>query len=118
MSLFGSALLRYNPRASHRSTLGDLIVTMIFPGMDPYLEHPRLWTGFHRGLITYIGDYLRPLLRPRYIAAVEERVFLEGADREIVPDVWVRQNKRDSERSLAPRCNRPWPVSRKRRRCW
>jgi hypothetical protein len=69
--------------------LGDLIVAMIFPGMDPYLEHPHLWSGFHHTLITYIRDYLRPLLRPRYVAAVEDRVYLEGADREIVPDLWV-----------------------------
>ncbi len=68
-----------------------MIVAMIFPGMDPYLEHPQLWTGFHHTLITYIRDYLRPLLRPRYIAAVENRGYLEGADREIVPDVWVRR---------------------------
>ena len=76
-----------------RSTRGDLIVSMIFPGMDPYLEHPRLWTGFHHTLITYIRDYLRPLLQPRYIAAVEDRVYREGADREIVPDVWVRREQ-------------------------
>jgi len=69
---------------------------MIFPGMDPYLEHPQLWTGFHHTLITYIRDYLRPLLRPRYIAAVEDRVYLEGADREIVPDVWVRRGQAKS----------------------
>jgi hypothetical protein len=64
---------------------------MIFPGMDPYLEHPHLWSGFHHTLITYIRDYLRPLLRPRYVAAVENRVYLEGADREIAPDLWVRR---------------------------
>jgi hypothetical protein len=50
---------------------------MIFPGMDPYLEYPQLWEGFHNALLTYIRNYLRPLLRPRYIAAVEGRVFLE-----------------------------------------
>jgi Protein of unknown function (DUF4058) len=69
---------------------------MIFPGMDPYLEHPQLWPGFHHTLITYIRDYLRPLLRPRYIAAVEDRVYLEGAVREIGPDVWVRRGQAKS----------------------
>jgi hypothetical protein len=24
-----------------------------FPGMDPYLESPELWRGFHARLITY-----------------------------------------------------------------
>lgn len=78
---------------------------MIFPGMDPYLEHPQLWAGFHHTLITYIRDFLRPLLSPRYIAAVEDRVYLEGADREIVPDVWVRRGQaksRDLPRSSVP----------------
>ncbi len=41
---------------------------MIFPGMDPYLEHPQLWTGFHHTLITYIRDYLRPLVHEPCVA--------------------------------------------------
>jgi hypothetical protein len=69
---------------------------MIFPGMDPYLENPRLWPGVHHALVVYIRDYLRPLITPRYIAAVEERVYLEGPDREIIPDVWVRRGLAES----------------------
>jgi hypothetical protein len=64
---------------------------MIFPGMDPYLEAPSLWTGFHASLIVYIRDQLQPRLRPRYVAAVEERVYLEVPDRYIRPDVSVRE---------------------------
>jgi hypothetical protein len=66
---------------------------MIFPGMDPYLEEPQLWPGVHASLIVYLRNYLQPLLRPRYIAAIEERVFVEGPDREIITDVWLRQNR-------------------------
>ena len=62
---------------------------MIFPGMDPYLEDPQIWPGVHAALIVYIRDQLQPLLRPRYIAAIEERVFVEGPDRQIIPDVWI-----------------------------
>ncbi len=69
---------------------------MIFPGMDPYLENPRLWPGVHHALVVYIRDYLRPLLTPRYIAAIEERVYVEGPDREIIPDVWVRRGLAES----------------------
>ena len=65
-------------------------MSMIFPGMDPYLENPRLWPGVHHALVVYIRDYLRPLITPRYIAAIEERVYVEGPNREIIPDVWVR----------------------------
>jgi hypothetical protein len=64
---------------------------MIFPGMDPYLEHPDLWPGVHSALVVCIRDQLQPMLRPRYIAAVEERVYLEGADRDIIPDVWLKR---------------------------
>lgn len=64
-----------------------------FPGMDPYLEDPQLWRGFHQRLIVYLADFLGPNLQPRYITAVEERVFVEGPDREIIPDVWMRSRK-------------------------
>lgn|SRR5262245_25947649 len=68
-------------------------MAMIFPGMDPYLEDPQLWTGVHTSLVVYIRDQLQPLLRPRYIAAIEERVFVEGPDREIIPDIWLRRGE-------------------------
>jgi hypothetical protein len=67
-------------------------MSMVFPGMDPYLEHPQLWPGVHSRLVVYLSDQLEPLLRPRYIAAVEERVFVEGPDRQIAPDVWLRRS--------------------------
>jgi Protein of unknown function (DUF4058) len=74
----------------------DFVMSMIFPGMDPYLEDPQLWPGAHHAIIVYIRDHLRPLIRPRYIAAVEERVYLEGPDREVIPDVWVRRGLAES----------------------
>jgi len=70
-----------------------LIVSMIFPGMDPYLEAPDIWPGVHASFIVYLRDHLQPRLRPRYLAAIEERVFVEGPDREIIPDVWLRQHQ-------------------------
>ena len=74
-------------------------MSMIFPGMDPYLEVPELWPGFHNSLIVYIRDYLRPLLRPRYIAAIEERVFVQGPQqREFIPDVLLKQGHPPRER--------------------
>jgi hypothetical protein len=65
-------------------------MSMIFPGMDPYLESPEL----HNSLIVYIRDALQPLLRPNYIAALEERVFVEGPpEREFIPDVLVKRRR-------------------------
>lgn len=61
-----------------------------FPGMDPYLEHPVLWEGFHARAIPAIANFLQPSLDPRYVATVEERVLVEGPQRPI-PDVWVQK---------------------------
>jgi hypothetical protein len=70
--------------------------------MDPYLEDPQLWPGVHASLVVYLRDYLQPLLRPRYLAAVEERVFVEGPNREIIPDAWVkRTQEQQKERGVA-----------------
>jgi hypothetical protein len=75
-------------------------MAMIFPGMDPYIEDPRLWPGVHSRLVVYLADQLELRLGPRYVAAVEERVFIEGPDRQVIPDVWVRKAE-DAERSGA-----------------
>jgi hypothetical protein len=65
---------------------------MIFPGMDPYLENPQVWPDVHARFIVYLSEHLYPLLRPRYVIAVESRVFVEGPDinHPIIPDAWVR----------------------------
>lgn len=47
-----------------------------FPGMDPYLERRGLWEEVHTGLIATLQQLLNPLLRPRYLAAIERRVYL------------------------------------------
>src|SRR5260370_41008243 len=60
-----------------------------FPGMDPDLEHPALWPSIHARLIVGIANELTRLLRPRYVASVEDRVFIEDQYR--IPDVWVQQ---------------------------
>ena len=52
-----------------------------FPGMDPYLEHPVLWEGVHARLMVAIANQLQPKLDPRYVASIEERVFIEGPQR-------------------------------------
>jgi hypothetical protein len=80
-----------------------------FPGMDPYLEHPALWTGIHARLIVWLAHQLGPLLRPRYVVSVEERVFIEGPEEQRIPDLWV-QRIRDRGAALAtpqPAANTP-----------
>lgn len=65
-------------------------MSMIFPGMDPYLENPSIFPGIHARMVVYMGDQLAALIRPRYIASVGERVYVEGPEtRPIGPDVWL-----------------------------
>jgi hypothetical protein len=61
--------------------------------MNPYLEDRALWNDVHHSVITYIRNALQPQIRPRYIAAIEERVYLEFAARDIIPDVAVLRRK-------------------------
>ncbi len=63
-----------------------------FPGMNPYLEAPALWSGVHHWLITEIARSLAPQLRPRYFVAGEERVYQvsgEGGTLVGIPDTLV-----------------------------
>lgn len=47
-----------------------------FPGMDPYLEDPRLWPDVHNSLITFLKATLNALLPPQYVAHVDERLYI------------------------------------------
>ncbi len=64
--------------------------------MDPYLEHPVLWEGVHARLVVEIANQLQPRLDPRYVATVEERVFIEGPQRRI-PDVWIQRTSDEAD---------------------
>ncbi|MFV2068700.1 MAG: DUF4058 family protein [Pirellulales bacterium] len=60
-----------------------------FPGMDPYLEQSEIWPDFHDSLITYIREALQPMLRPRYAALTQDRLYVVEHERPIRPDVSV-----------------------------
>ncbi len=75
-------------------------MNMPFPGMDPYLEHPALWPSIHARLMVWLAHQLGPLLRPRYVASIEERVFIEQPEQQRIPDIWV-QKVRNGGASLA-----------------
>lgn len=46
-----------------------------FPGMDPYLEHDKLWAAFHHQLVTCLYQILLPGLVDRYKARVGQRRY-------------------------------------------
>lgn len=63
-----------------------------FPGIDPYLENPELWSSFHSRLIVAIADAIAPAIRPKYYTEVEKRVYLSEAEESVlvgIPDVTV-----------------------------
>lgn len=64
--------------------------------MNPYLEHPGLWAGIHHRLITAIANALEPQIQPKYIVAIEERVYEVSGETSIlvgIPDVAVQQTQ-------------------------
>ena len=67
--------------------------------MDPYLEHPILWTGVHSGLINSIRGQIAPVLRPRYVASVEERVLIDIPQIQRIPDLWIQRTNNASKTS-------------------
>jgi hypothetical protein len=44
--------------------------------MDPFVED-QVWPDFHHDFISGIREALSPALRPRYVARIEERVYLQ-----------------------------------------
>ena len=49
-----------------------------FPGMNPYLENPELWSEVHFGLIAVLARSLNAAIKPKYRAAVEKRVYADS----------------------------------------
>jgi hypothetical protein len=70
-----------------------------FPGMDPYIETPELWSDFHNDLSAEIRAALNLLIRPRYVASLTPYVTYEVIEvaevRGIRPDLSVWQTRAD-----------------------
>lgn len=76
-----------------------------FPGMDPYLEDPAYWEGFHHMFIAEAVVHLSERLPEPYIADPTERVHLvsvhDDAAPQYVPDVLILEKLRRGERRRA-----------------
>ena len=64
-----------------------------FPGMDPWLEGPAIFPGFHNSYIAYLREAINAVLPPPYFADIANRVTIEGDGPPGVrePDVSVLQ---------------------------
>ena len=64
-----------------------------FPGMDPYLEDPNRWRGFHTRFIVSLSELLAERVAPNFYVEIEERVNIieQGlpSGKFIVPDTYV-----------------------------
>jgi len=95
-----------------------------FPGMDPYLESPELWSDFHNNLASRIQAQLNPLIQPNYFARTTPHVTydvievsakqpygkpLDSKTKGIYPDVSVWQ-RGDTQNSVTAIAIPPAPV--------
>ncbi len=66
-----------------------------FPGMDPYIEHPEVWSDFHGDLAGEIRAELNKVIQPRYVARLTPRVTYEIVEiddtRSVRPNVGIWQ---------------------------
>lgn len=76
-----------------------------FPGMDPFLEQPNMWSDVHNSLMFALRDQIQPLLSPRYAAVLTPYVAYEAIDiaatRRFVPDVGVLEQHREAHEQAA-----------------
>ena len=75
-----------------------------FPGMDPYLEVPELWSEVHSRLIVAIADNLSEQLSDAYRVAIEKRTYLSASDESLmvgIPDVSVITQQPQPETNVA-----------------
>lgn len=72
-----------------------------FPGMNPYMEHPNNWRGFHNLIAGEIVAQLNSQILPAYIAQLEvysvmQNVHIGGRSR-AVPDIAVYEKDANAD---------------------
>lgn len=63
-----------------------------FPGMDPFLEAPEYFPGFHKRFMVFLEEKLQKLLPRPYFANTGERIWIEYAQRHIDPDANIHRH--------------------------
>jgi hypothetical protein len=78
-------------------------MTSPFPGMNPYLENPDLWSEVHHRLITAIAIAIAPPLRPKYRVAIEKRIYRMNTEDSIligIPDLAILKQVKNDNKDL------------------
>ncbi|MDJ0730176.1 MAG: DUF4058 family protein [Crocosphaera sp.] len=63
-----------------------------FPGMNPYLETPTLWSQVHTHLIVAIAEQMNPILRPKYRMSMEQRIYRQNSNNDSLELVGIPDN--------------------------
>ena len=95
-------ILRQSYLSKTPYSLLNLAMPSPFPGMNPYLERPEIWSQVHKWLIILIAQTLNPQLRPKYRVTVEERVYETRGDDSLlvgIPDEVVIKGSTVSNKS-------------------
>jgi hypothetical protein len=89
-----------------------------FPGMDPYLEEPALWSGAHLTLIACVRAALNAVLPAHYVADSGERLYVVSPGRSIYLDAVVIERspsgpptERGAATALATEATAPWRIT-------
>jgi hypothetical protein len=84
--------------------------------MDPYIEHPEVWSDFHGDLAAEIRAELNKVIQPRYVARLVPRVTYEIVEiekpRSVRPDVgvWGPRSGSEGERGGQSAVLSPAPI--------
>lgn len=83
-----------------------------FPGMNPYLENPELWSAVHSRLIVAIADELVDHLSEKYRVEVEKRTYFSSDDEGVlvgIPDMAVVTKRTQEETAAGTQTLLPQP---------
>jgi hypothetical protein len=68
-----------------------------FPGMNPWLEHPSVWHGFHHLYIARLCRQIAGQVAPRYVVDIDDDVYIHDESGETAgrfrPDVGVSREE-------------------------
>jgi hypothetical protein len=71
--------------------------------MDPYIERTAIWPDFHDALVATIRGLLQPLIKPRYVALMQDRLYIVRDQQIRKPGVAIVQtsNRKQSRGTAA-----------------
>ncbi|MBT9310700.1 DUF4058 family protein [Leptothoe kymatousa] len=66
---------------------------VMFPGMNPYLEHPDLWPEIHPQFVTALANLLKNEVSDRYLIIIRKRVYRVSGEDSLVVGQSAQENR-------------------------